>query len=74
MIFLAFSRFRGKKIATQIYFETLVQKSVFFLALINRPGVPGAFQQTPLLLIDSVTELVSQPFPLNFQNIINLKP
>ena len=37
--------------------------------LFNRPGVAGAVLQTPLSLIDSV----SQPFSPNLQDIINHK-
>ena len=38
--------------------------------LINRPGIAGAVQQTPLSLIKSL----SHPFPPHLQDIINPKP
>ena len=46
--------------------------------LLNRPGEANGFVQSPLSLvhsfIESVSQSVSHPFPPNLQNIISPKP
>ena len=46
----------------------------YLFLLINRPGAAGAVLQTPLSLCHSFSQSVTDPFPHNFQNIINPKP
>ena len=48
--------------------------SLYSLVLIKRTSVAGAVLQTPLFLIHSFIESVSDPFPPNLQNIISPKP
>ena len=43
---------------------------ITILHIVNKPGVAAAVLQTPLSLIESV----SDPFPPNLQNIITPKP
>ena len=52
--------FKGTQMETQLEGSASV-----YLQLFNRPGVAGAVLQTPLLLINSFSQLVSQAWKMS---------